>query len=168
MLLNYLKIIHFKLNLKDINLKNISELPAGVEPKSQQNKIEAAGPFENRLKPILNDISSKNKPAQKVRILGDTNDYNPLANDLIIKFKMVLQLLNLQFARISKCLFCKSLYQSILQNKVLSQFYYGCGFKATINHFYSEQPQQVSTEQSDLPQQPEPKFHVEVPQQQQD
>ncbi|CAD8116456.1 unnamed protein product [Paramecium sonneborni] len=133
-----------------------SELPEGVEPEAYQKQIEAADPFENRLKPIQNDKLPNNKPAWKIRIVGDTTDYNPLAKDTNNKVNNGVIII--------KSLVWPGLV-TVYSNKVLSQLYYGYGFKATTKHFYPKQPQQVQTEQPDLPEQPEPNFPAEVPKQ---
>lgn len=43
--------------------------------------MEAADPFEKRLKPIKLDKIANNKPAWTIKTAGDTTDYNPLAKD---------------------------------------------------------------------------------------
>ncbi|CAD8085745.1 unnamed protein product [Paramecium primaurelia] len=131
-----------------------SELPEGIEPEAYQKQIENADPFENRLKPISND-----KNAWKIRIVGDTTDYNPLSKDTNNKVNNGVIII--------KSLVWPGLV-TVYSNKVLSQLYYGYGYKATNNHFYPKQPQQVQSEQPDLPEQPEPNFPAEVPQQPQD
>ena len=51
------------------------------DPEKEMQLIVSKDPLEARLKPIANDKLNGNQKAWKLRIYGDTNDYQTLSKD---------------------------------------------------------------------------------------
>ncbi|KAM3137989.1 hypothetical protein pb186bvf_009884 [Paramecium bursaria] len=134
------------------------QLPADLgdkDPEVEQKLMEAADPQEPRLKPLSQD-RILGRRGWKIRICGDTTDYNPQAKD--VKNKQNNGVIVIKSNTWPGLV-------SVYQNKVFQQMYVGYGFKLSDQHFYPKQPQLVQNEAVDVPEQPEPNFPAEVPQQ---